>query len=107
MTSSLPDGATLAYGVATAAYQIEGATTEDGRGPSIWDTFAARPGTVRDGQDGSGACDSYHRYDEDLDLIAGRGAGWSRFPIAWPRVLPEGTGRVEPRGLDYYDRLVD
>jgi beta-glucosidase len=96
VTSSLPDGASLAFGVATAAYQIEGATTEDGRGPSIWDTFAVRPGTVRDGQDGSVACDSYHRYDEDLDLIAGLGAGWYRFSIAWPRVLPDGTGRVEP-----------
>ena len=107
MTSSLPDGATLAFGVATAAYQIEGAATEDGRGPSIWDTFTARPGTVRDGKDGSVACDSYHRYVEDLDLVAGLGAGWYRFSIAWPRILPEGTGRVEPRGLDYYDRLVD
>jgi beta-glucosidase len=107
VTSSLPDGATLAFGVATAAYQIEGAAREDGRGASIWDTFTARPGTVRDGKDGSVACDSYHRYDEDLDLIAGLGAGWYRFSIAWPRILPEGTGRVEPRGLDYYDRLVD
>ena len=107
MTSSLPDGATLAFGVATAAYQIEGAITEDGRGPSIWDTFAARPGAVRDGTDGSVACDSYHRYEEDLDLVAGLGAGWYRFSISWPRILPEGTGRVEPRGLDYYDRVVD
>ena len=105
--SSLPDGPTLAYGVATASYQIEGAVAEDGRGPSIWDTFAARPGTVRDGLDGSVACDSYHRYEEDLDLVAGMGAGWYRFSIAWPRIVPEGVGRVESRGLDYYDRLVD
>ena len=103
-----PAGRTaLAYGVATAAYQIEGAVAEDGRGPSIWDTFAARPGTVRDGRDGSVACDSYHRYEEDLDLVAGIGAGWYRFSIAWPRIVPEGIGRVESRGLDYYDRLVD
>jgi beta-glucosidase len=107
VTSNLPDGATLAYGVATAAYQIEGAISEDGRGVSIWDTFTARPGTVRDGKDGSVACDSYHRYEEDLDLVAEVGAGWYRFSIAWPRILPEGTGRVETRGLDYYDRLVD
>jgi beta-glucosidase len=107
MTSHLPDGSTLAYGVATASYQIEGATTEDGRGPSIWDTFSARPGAVRDGKDGSVACDSYHRWEEDADLIAGLGVGWYRFSIAWPRIVPGGTGRVETRGLDYYDRLVD
>jgi beta-glucosidase len=107
MPNNLPDGATLAYGVATAAYQIEGAVADDGRGPSIWDTFAARPGTVRDGLDGSVACDSYHRYEEDLDLVARSGAGWYRFSIAWPRIVPEGVGRVESRGLDYYDRLVD
>jgi beta-glucosidase len=97
----------MQYGVATAAYQIEGATTVDGRGPSVWDTFAARPGTVRDASDGSTACDSYHRVEEDLDLVARLGASWYRFSVAWPRVVPDGTGRVEPRGLDYYDRLVD
>jgi len=107
VTHHLPDGSDLAYGVATAAYQIEGATTQDGRGTSIWDTFAARPGATRDGRDGTVACDSYHRFPEDLDLVRDLGAGWYRFSIAWPRVLPEGTGRVEPRGLDYYDRLVD
>lgn len=107
MTQHLPDGSRLAYGAATAAYQIEGATTVDGRGPSIWDTFAARPGATRDGLDGSVACDSYHRFEEDAGLLAGLGVGWYRFSIAWPRVLPEGTGRVEQRGLDYYDRLVD
>ncbi len=107
MTEHLPDGPTLAYGAATAAYQIEGATTEDGRGPSVWDVFAAQPGATRDGRDGSVACDSYHRYEEDLDLVAGLGAGWYRFSVAWPRIVPEGTGRVEARGLDYYDRLVD
>ncbi|MET0526047.1 MAG: GH1 family beta-glucosidase [Nocardioides sp.] len=107
MPSSLPHGPSLAYGVATASYQIEGAVAEDGRGPSIWDTFAARPGTVRDGRDGSVACDSYHRYEEDLDLVATMGARWYRFSIAWPRIVPEGVGRAESRGLDYYDRLVD
>jgi beta-glucosidase len=107
MPRHLPAPSTLAFGAATAAYQIEGATQEDGRGASIWDTFAARPGAIRDGTDGSVACDSYHRFEEDLDLVSGLGVGWYRFSIAWPRILPEGTGRVEPRGLDYYDRLVD
>ena len=97
MTMHLPDGSTLQLGSATASYQIEGATSEDGRGPSIWDTFAARPGATRDGRDGSVACDSYHRYPEDLDLVAGLGAGsWYRFSIAWPRIVPAGTGAVEP-----------
>jgi beta-glucosidase len=107
MSLHLPDGSTLAYGAATASYQIEGASTEDGRGTSIWDTFTTRPGAIRDGSDGSVACDSYHRYEEDADLLAGLGVGWYRFSLAWSRILPEGTGRVETRGLDYYDRLVD
>ncbi|ROR92309.1 GH1 family beta-glucosidase [Nocardioides aurantiacus] len=107
MTTGLPAAGGFALGAATAAYQIEGATTEDGRGASIWDTFTARPGAVRDGSDGSTACDSYHRSEEDLDLVRGLGVEFYRFSIAWPRVLPEGRGRVEGRGLDYYDRLVD
>jgi beta-glucosidase len=107
MTLHLPDGPTLAFGAATASYQIEGATTEDGRGVSIWDTFAAEPGATRDGKDGSVACDSYHRYAEDAALVADLGAGWYRFSVAWPRIVPAGTGAVETRGLDYYDRLVD
>lgn len=107
MTSHLPDPARLAWGVASAAYQVEGATTEDGRGVSIWDTFAARPGAVVDGSDGTVACDSYHRFDEDADLVAGLGVDHYRFSIAWPRVVPAGSGPVEARGLAYYDRLVD
>jgi beta-glucosidase len=107
MTAHLPDPTRLAWGVATAAYQVEGATTEDGRGVSIWDTFATRPGAVVDGSDGSVACDSYHRVDEDADLIAGLGVDHYRFSIAWPRVQPTGSGAIEPRGLAYYDRLVD
>ena len=105
--TSLPDGSALVFGTATAAYQIEGATTADGRGPSIWDTFSARPGAVLDGSDGSDACSSYERLDEDLDLLAGLGVGFYRFSVAWPRVQPTGSGAVEPRGLAYYDRLVD
>src|SRR3954463_6325951 len=110
MTLHLPDGPTLAFGAATASYQIEGATTEDGRGVSIWDTFTARPGATRDGKDGSVACDSYprygeagpcacppsHRYAEDVALLGALGVGWYRFSIAWPRIIPGGTGAVEP-----------
>ena len=104
---ALPPAGTLVLGTATASYQIEGAVAEDGRGPSIWDTFTRRPGAVRDGSDGSVACDSYHRLEEDLDLLVDLGAACYRFSVAWPRVLPLGVGAVEPRGLDYYDRLVD
>lgn len=107
MRRQLPDGATMEFGTATASYQIEGAAQEDGRGPSIWDTYTRQPGAVRDGSDGAVACDSYHRADEDVALVADLGVAWYRFSIAWPRIVPEGTGRVEPRGLDYYDRLVD
>jgi beta-glucosidase len=107
MSRHLPPGTNLAFGVATASYQVEGATQADGRGPSIWDTFTARPGTIRDRSDGSVACASYERLAEDLDLIAGLGVGYYRFSVAWPRVQPAGSGAVEPRGLAYYDRLVD
>jgi beta-glucosidase len=107
MTAHLPDRSRLTWGVASASYQIEGATTEDGRGVSIWDSFVARPGAVADGSDGSVACDSYHRLDEDVDLVAGLGVDHYRFSIAWPRIQPEGSGPVEERGLAYYERLVD
>jgi beta-glucosidase len=106
-SSHLPDGSRLVYGTATASYQVEGSTTADGRGPSIWDTFAARPGTIKDGSDGTVACASYERLDEDLELLAGLGVAYYRFSVAWPRVQPTGSGAVEPRGLAYYDRLVD
>ena len=76
------------WGAATAAYQIEGATTEDGRGPSVWDTFSRTPGKVRGGDTGDVACDSYHRYPEDADLIKSLGLSAYRFSIAWPRILP-------------------
>ena len=107
MSSHLPDGTRLAYGTATASYQVEGSTTADGRGPSIWDTFTARPGTIRDHSDGTVACASYLRLDDDLELLAGLGVDFYRFSVAWPRVQPTGSGAVEPRGLAYYDRLVD
>lgn len=95
------------WGVATAAFQIEGATREDGRGPSIWDTFCATPGRVENGDTGEVACDHYHRWESDLDLIASLGVQSYRFSVAWPRIFPEGTGRVNEKGLDFYDRLVD
>ncbi|MGW0962642.1 GH1 family beta-glucosidase [Streptomyces gelaticus] len=95
------------WGASTASYQIEGATEEDGRGPSVWDTFTARPGTVRDGHTGDVACDHYHRYEEDLALMAEAGLTGYRFSIAWPRIQPTGEGEVNPQGLDFYDRLVD
>ncbi|TDD91353.1 GH1 family beta-glucosidase [Actinomadura rubrisoli] len=101
----LPDG--FRWGVATAAYQIEGAVAEDGRGPSTWDTFAHTPGRVRDGHTGDIACDHYHRWPEDVALLAGLGVSSYRFSIAWPRVQPSGSGPVNAKGLDFYDRLVD
>ncbi len=97
----------FAWGFGTSAYQIEGAATEDGRGPSVWDTFARVPGAIADGQTGDVACDHYHRYREDLELMAGIGATTYRFSVSWSRVLPDGTGRVNERGLAFYDRLVD
>jgi beta-glucosidase len=95
------------WGAATAAYQIEGAVGEDGRGESVWDRFCAVPGAVRAGDSGAVACDFYHRWPDDLRLLRELGLDAFRFSIAWPRILPEGRGRVEPRGLDFYDRLVD
>jgi beta-glucosidase len=95
------------WGTATASYQIEGAVHEDGRGPSIWDTFSHTPGTVARGETGDEACDHYHRWPEDLDLAAGAGFGAYRFSVAWPRIQPTGAGPANQRGLDFYRRLVD
>src|SRR6266700_1632359 len=95
------------WGAATASYQIEGAAREDGRGSSIWDYFAATPGKTYQGQSGEVAADHYHRVEEDTDLMVQLGLGAYRFSIAWPRILPEGRGTVNPAGLDFYDRLVD
>src|SRR5258705_4706173 len=95
------------WGAATSAYQIEGATTEDGRGDSVWDAFCREPGRVRDSHTGEPAADHYHRYPSDLDLMHGLGLHSYRFSIAWPRVMPDGSGKVNQRGLDFYRRLVD
>ncbi|MEV0429996.1 GH1 family beta-glucosidase [Micromonospora sp. NPDC050495] len=95
------------WGAATAAYQIEGAAGADGRAPSIWDTFSRTPGKVFAGHTGDVACDHYHRYAEDVALMAELGLRAYRFSVAWPRVRPAGTGPDNPPGLDFYDRLTD
>ena len=100
-------GPDFVWGVATAAYQVEGAVAEDGRSPSIWDTFCRVPGAIDNGDTGDVACDHYHRWPEDVRLMRELGVGAYRFSIAWPRVLPDGTGAVNPAGLAFYDRLVD
>jgi beta-glucosidase len=95
------------WGTATAAFQVEGATTADGRGESIWDRFCATPGKIVTGETGDPACDSYYRVDEDVAVMRQLGVNAHRFSIAWPRVVPAGDGPVNRAGLDYYDRLVD
>lgn len=102
---SFPAG--FKWGVATASYQIEGAVAEDGRSPSIWDTFSHTPGKVRNGDTGDVACDHYHCWQSDIDLMRSLGVQAYRFSVAWPRVLPGGSGPVNLAGLDFYDRLVD
>ena len=105
LAKAFPPGFT--WGFAASAYQIEGAATEDGRGRSIWDTFARQPGAIADGSTGDVACDHYHRYPDDVRLMADLGAHAYRFSVSWARILPEGTGAINQRGLDYYGRLVD
>ncbi|HEY1821889.1 MAG TPA: GH1 family beta-glucosidase [Trebonia sp.] len=102
---AFPEG--FMWGAATAAYQIEGATDADGRGPSVWDTFSRTPGKVRGGDTGDIACDSYHRYPEDADLLRSFGLSGYRFSVSWPRVFPTGSGAVNQAGLDHYKRLLD
>jgi beta-glucosidase len=95
------------WGTATAAYQIEGAVAEDGRKPSVWDIFSATPGRTLNGDTGAIACDHYHRYQDDVKLMAELGIKHYRFSIAWPRIIPEGRGAVNEAGIDFYKRLVD
>ncbi|WP_086931779.1 GH1 family beta-glucosidase [Agarilytica rhodophyticola] len=95
------------FGAATAAYQIEGAVAEDGRGPSIWDVFTHKKGKIHNSDNGDTACDHYHRYRDDVDLMTQLRLQAYRFSIAWSRILPEGTGRVNQQGLDFYKALVD
>jgi beta-glucosidase len=110
-TQSTPATATFPpdflWGAATSAYQIEGAVHEDGRAPSMWDRFAAEPGATYQGQTGEIAADHYHRMVEDVALMAQLNLNAYRFSLSWPRILPQGTGAVNERGLDFYDRLVD
>ncbi len=101
--SDFPDA--FSWGVATAAYQVEGATGSDGRGPSIWDTFSHTPGKTANGDNGDRAVEHYHRYAEDVALMADIGVNAYRFSISWSRVLPTGTGRVNQAGIDFYRRL--
>jgi beta-glucosidase len=103
--SVFPDD--FVWGVATSAYQIEGAADEDGKGPSIWDSFCRQPGVIADASDGSIACDHYHRWEEDLDMIAALGVDVYRFSISWSRVRPGGCGAWNEAGLEFYERLVE
>ncbi len=105
MTYRFPEN--FIWGAATASYQIEGAFNEDGRGLSTWDTFSRQPGRVYGGHTGEIACDHYHRTAEDIALMKELGLKSYRFSVAWPRIMPDGEGQVNTRGLDFYSRLVD
>ncbi|MEU3777317.1 GH1 family beta-glucosidase [Streptomyces sp. NPDC032472] len=112
MTASAPAPlpvfpADFLWGVSASAFQIEGSPAADGRGPSSWDAFTGEPGRIKDGSHADVATDHYRRYREDVALMAGLGVGAYRFSVSWSRVLPEGRGQVNPKGLDFYDRLVD
>src|SRR6516225_5664078 len=104
-SKAFPPGFT--WGISTSAYQIEGAWNEEGRGPSIWDTFAHTPGKIAGHETGDLACDHYHYWRDDLGLLRDLGVGAYRFSTSWPRVIPQGRGNVNQAGLDFYDRLVD
>lgn len=95
------------WGTATSSYQIEGAWDEDGKGPSVWDEFSHKTGTILDGTTGDTACDHYHRYDEDIELMYRLGVGAYRFSVSWPRIFPKGSGKLNPKGAAFYDRLID
>ncbi len=105
MKTHFPTG--FAWGVATAALQIEGGVSEGGRGVSIWDEYARRPGVISGGEDPSVACDHFHRFESDFDLMASLGIQHYRFSIAWPRIYPDGLGNANEEGLIFYDRMVD
>ena len=95
------------WGAATAAYQIEGAKAEDGKSESIWDVFTQKENAIARGETGDRACDHYHRYEEDVQLMKELGLNAYRFSLAWPRILPEGKGKINEKGAAFYDRLID
>ena len=90
------------WGAATASYQVEGAAKEDGRGLSVWDVFCEKQGKIKDKSNGDIACDQYHRYEEDIELMAKMGLKAYRFSLSWSRILPEGTGKVNEKGIEYF-----
>lgn len=100
-------GPNFKWGVATAAYQIEGAYQEDGRGLSIWDTFSNKKKNIKTGENGNVACDFYHRYPEDIAMIKAMNMDVNRFSVAWPRIMPNGTGQVNQKGIDFYHKVID
>src|SRR3954447_18261146 len=102
---TFPEG--FLWGVSTSAYQIEGAVDEDGRGVSIWDTFSHTPGKIDGGGTGDVACDHYHRWQEDVEVLGELGVNAYRLSLAWPRIFPAGGGAHERRGIDHYSRLID
>jgi len=104
-TRTFPQG--FLWGSATASYQVEGAVNEEGRGPSIWDTFSHTPGKIKNNDTGDVADDHFHRYKEDIALMKDLGLKTYRFSVAWPRVFPQGSGTPNPKGLDFYDRMLD
>lgn len=93
-------------GVAACAAQVEGAASEDGRGPSIWDTFAKTPGRIADGTTPAVTCDQYHRLEEHIAFMKSLGIKSYRFSVSWSRIMPEGTGKINQKGIDYYKKLV-
>ena len=95
------------WGVASAAYQIEGAAFEDGKGLSIWDVYSHIPGKIKEEHNGDVACDHYHRYKEDVALMKELGTKVYRFSVSWARVLPNGVGEVNQKGIDFYNNLID
>jgi beta-glucosidase len=105
LSKRFPTG--FVWGVASSAFQIEGASAADGKGDSIWDDFCRLPGVIADGSDGKIACDHYNRLESDLDLISELGVRGYRFSISWPRIQPTGSGAAVGPGIDFYNRLVD
>ena len=95
------------WGAATAAYQIEGAAQQDGRGDSVWDIFCQEEGTILNGESGKVACDHYHRFREDVEWMAELGLRAYRFSISWSRLIPDGVGAVNPKGVEFYNQLID